>query len=63
MDVKCPHCGIEVDWKLSAFRPFCSEKCKLSDLGKWATETYRIPVQESPAPAPMGQKKPNDEEK
>jgi endogenous inhibitor of DNA gyrase (YacG/DUF329 family) len=28
------------------FRPFCSERCKMIDLGAWATESYRIPVQE-----------------
>jgi endogenous inhibitor of DNA gyrase (YacG/DUF329 family) len=30
----------------NAYRPFCSERCKLSDLGAWATESYRIPVAE-----------------
>ena len=25
------------------FRPFCSEKCRLVDLGRWAGEDYRIP--------------------
>ncbi|GIU82081.1 MAG: hypothetical protein KatS3mg006_1145 [Pyrinomonadaceae bacterium] len=25
------------------FRPFCSERCKLIDLGAWADEQYRIP--------------------
>ncbi|MEN6629762.1 MAG: DNA gyrase inhibitor YacG [Sulfuricella sp.] len=28
------------------FRPFCSERCKLIDLGQWATESYRIPLSE-----------------
>ena len=32
------------------FRPFCSERCKLIDLGAWASESYRIPVQESNDP-------------
>jgi len=27
----------------SPFRPFCSERCKLMDLGAWATEKYRVP--------------------
>ncbi|HYH40417.1 MAG TPA: DNA gyrase inhibitor YacG, partial [Burkholderiales bacterium] len=30
----------------SPFRPFCSERCKMVDLGAWATESYRIPVEE-----------------
>jgi endogenous inhibitor of DNA gyrase (YacG/DUF329 family) len=28
----------------SAHRPFCSERCKLIDLGAWAEESYRIPM-------------------
>ncbi|HYG32782.1 MAG TPA: DNA gyrase inhibitor YacG [Methylophilaceae bacterium] len=42
--VPCPQCN-----KLSEFspqnpyRPFCSERCKLVDLGQWASENYRIP--------------------
>jgi uncharacterized protein len=30
----------------SRYRPFCSERCKMIDLGAWATESYRIPVAE-----------------
>jgi hypothetical protein len=26
-----------------AFRPFCSERCKLIDLGRWLSEEYRVP--------------------
>src|SRR5215510_86845 len=26
-----------------AWRPFCSERCKLQDLGRWLDESYRIP--------------------
>jgi hypothetical protein len=29
------------------YRPFCSERCRLIDLGAWASENYRIPVQDS----------------
>ena len=29
------------------FRPFCSERCKLIDLGEWANETHRIPSEET----------------
>lgn len=28
------------------WRPFCSERCKLIDLGQWASDGYRIPVEE-----------------
>ncbi len=41
--VKCPTCGREVEWsEASRFRPFCSERCKLIDLGAWAAEKYAI---------------------
>ena len=42
-NVKCPRCKQEIVWENTLFRPFCSEKCKLIDLGKWAEEKYRIP--------------------
>ena len=29
------------------WRPFCSERCKLVDLGGWADESYRVPVAET----------------
>ena len=47
--VLCPRCGTQVPWDpQNRFRPFCSERCKLIDLGQWATEQYRIPNEESP---------------
>lgn len=43
--VKCPTCQTQVIWSSeSKFRPFCSERCKLIDLGEWASESYSIPV-------------------
>jgi len=46
--VTCPQCGREVVWSSdNPYRPFCSERCKLIDLGQWATESYRIPQAES----------------
>ncbi len=45
--VACPQCGKEVVWNSeNLYRPFCSERCKLIDLGQWANEEYRIPVDE-----------------
>jgi len=42
--VACPQCGKEVIWSSeNRFRPFCSERCKMIDLGQWASEEYRIP--------------------
>ena len=47
--VACPQCGAAVAWTpTSKWRPFCSERCKLIDLGAWASERYRIAVAEAP---------------
>ena len=40
--MKCPICKKQVAMS-DPFMPFCSERCKLIDLGKWADEDYRIP--------------------
>ncbi len=41
--VKCPICNIDVGWNSkSIFRPFCSERCRLIDLGDWANENHAI---------------------
>lgn len=46
--VNCPRCGKTVAWDTSnPDRPFCSERCKLIDLGAWASESYRVPVVEN----------------
>ena len=41
--MKCPICGKPVEWQDNPFRPFCSERCKLVDLGRWVTEEYSVP--------------------
>jgi endogenous inhibitor of DNA gyrase (YacG/DUF329 family) len=41
-NIKCPICKKEAPWDGNAFRPFCSERCRLIDLGKWASDEYRI---------------------
>lgn len=42
--VACPKCGTTVEWSTSnRFRPFCSERCRMIDLGAWASEDYRVP--------------------
>ncbi len=43
LTVKCPGCKRAVPWTAeSAFKPFCSERCRLIDLGEWAMEERRI---------------------
>ncbi|MBW8370185.1 MAG: DNA gyrase inhibitor YacG [Thiobacillus sp.] len=47
--VSCPICGASVKWSAeNRWKPFCSERCKLIDLGQWATEKYRVPVVPEP---------------
>jgi hypothetical protein len=45
MKITCPICRRTTTWEENPWRPFCSERCKLIDLGKWASEQYRIPSQ------------------
>jgi len=43
--VVCPACkGKSIYAPSNAFRPFCSERCKNMDLGAWASEGFRMPV-------------------
>lgn len=57
--VACPNCGTEVLWDArNKFRPFCSERCKLMDLGLWAAGRYRVagePISEEPSGVPAGE--------
>lgn len=41
-NIKCPQCKKSVSWQGNSDRPFCSERCRLLDLGRWADESYRI---------------------
>jgi hypothetical protein len=42
MQVRCPVCKRKTTWEENPFRPFCSERCKLTDLGMWASEEYKV---------------------
>ena len=49
VEVPCPLCkqkSVFTKEKLPAWFPFCSERCKLIDLGEWAAEKYRVPVKD-----------------
>jgi endogenous inhibitor of DNA gyrase (YacG/DUF329 family) len=63
--VKCPTCNRDLEWSsASPYRPFCSERCKLIDLGAWLSEERSIagekvaedagqhPDGQTPSPAP-----------
>ncbi len=40
--VKCPACGKVVPYQGNPYRPFCSQRCKMTDLEGWFSERYRI---------------------
>ncbi len=42
---KCPTCNQPVEWNDNPNRPFCSERCRLVDLGRWVNEEYRVPAE------------------
>jgi endogenous inhibitor of DNA gyrase (YacG/DUF329 family) len=43
LKVSCPQCKKEVLWQASSeFRPFCSKRCQLIDLGEWADESNKV---------------------
>ncbi|RJP69246.1 MAG: DNA gyrase inhibitor YacG [Comamonadaceae bacterium] len=45
--VRCPTCGgPSVYAPSNVYRPFCSERCKLTDLGAWASESFKLPEKE-----------------
>ena len=53
-EVACPHCGRKTPYSPeNRWRPFCSERCRLTDLGAWASEAYRVPG-EPDDPGPEG---------
>ncbi len=49
--VACPSCGKDVPWEpQQKWRPFCSERCRLIDLGEWLSEEKRIPGEPAHVP-------------
>jgi len=47
--MKCPICKKEVAESDPEF-PFCSERCRVIDLGNWAADKYAIPAEQKPEP-------------
>jgi uncharacterized protein len=55
----CPTCQRPVEWSAAAkWRPFCSERCRLIDLGAWMAEKHAIAGDEI---SPDGVQPPADE--
>ena len=53
--IVCPVCRKETTRENNPFRPFCSERCRLVDLGKWASEEYRIAGRSNDLPEEGGE--------
>jgi uncharacterized protein len=51
--IQCARCGAETVYgPENKSRPFCSERCRLIDLGKWAAEEYRLPEKDDSSSKP-----------
>lgn len=55
MQIECPRCKQLTHWTDNPSRPFCSERCKLIDLGAWANDEYRIETEESIVASPKSE--------
>ena len=44
LEVICPNCKKKFVYHSSEFRPFCTERCRLIDLGQWLNESYAVPA-------------------
>ena len=55
MTVRCPVCSGEATWEPNPWRPFCSERCQVTDLGAWAAGWYRVPGPSLTTPAVFGE--------
>lgn len=44
--INCPTCQKATPWQNNPYRPFCSDRCRLLDLGCWADEEFRVPAED-----------------
>ncbi|MBE9532879.1 MAG: DNA gyrase inhibitor YacG [Proteobacteria bacterium] len=59
--VNCPECDKEVPWQDDQqWKPFCSERCKLIDLGEWASEGHKIAGESIEVEIDIDQHNPSD---
>jgi len=50
IELNCPCCGKKTTWNNNPERPFCSERCRLIDLGCWASEEYSVAGEKAAEP-------------
>jgi endogenous inhibitor of DNA gyrase (YacG/DUF329 family) len=51
---QCPVCDAQVDLQKTPTVPFCSDRCRLIDLGRWLDESYGVPQPKQPGPDEAG---------
>jgi endogenous inhibitor of DNA gyrase (YacG/DUF329 family) len=56
--MRCPVCDRVLDKLESTAMPFCSERCRTIDLGRWLSEAYRLPVVPDPEADEVSEKEP-----
>jgi endogenous inhibitor of DNA gyrase (YacG/DUF329 family) len=56
--MRCPICNREFDPEASPAGPFCSERCRTIDLGRWLGETYSLPIVPDPEADELPEDKP-----
>lgn len=44
-EVRCPTCNELFDSEKTRAMPFCSERCRLIDLGRWLDEEHGMPIE------------------
>ncbi len=56
--VPCPTCGKPATWSTqNRWRPFCSERCRLIDLGAWFEGSYCVPADDQTPARDDGQER------
>jgi hypothetical protein len=57
---RCVYCRAQPE--RPEWRPFCSERCKMADLGRWLSGGYRVagPSTDEPPGDPIDEDEPDD---
>ena len=51
MLIKCPRCQKQIEYSpQNVYRPFCSQRCRDIDLGKWIEGHYAVPGEKADLP-------------
>ncbi|NCY01770.1 MAG: DNA gyrase inhibitor YacG [Planctomycetia bacterium] len=58
---RCPVCDADVRLETTPTAPFCCERCRLVDLGRWLDEAYAVPEKKPPASTGAGDGEEGDE--